>query len=170
MLILLAIGIAYFLITAYSAQRYYQETTQRLNSGVADHMLLEVKPFVNGEINEEAVGQIMHSMMAVNPGLEVYLLDPKGNILKYVVLDKKVKMEKVRLDPVLEFIGQNGKGLILGDDPRNPGQEAVFSSTAVYENGILQGYVYLVLASEQYENISAMLRNSFLIKTGENFL
>jgi len=166
LLILLAIGIAYFLITAYSAQRYYQETTQRLNSGVAEHMLLEVNPFIDGKVNEEAVGQIMHSMMAVNPGLEVYLLDPQGNILKYVVLDKKVKLSKVNIDPVKEFALKKGEGLILGDDPRNPGQQAVFSSSPVYEGTTLQGYVYLVLASEQYENISATLRNSFLLKTG----
>jgi len=41
LLILISVGIAYFLITAYSAQRYYQEATQRLNSHVAEHMLTQ---------------------------------------------------------------------------------------------------------------------------------
>lgn len=166
LIIFLSIGVAYFLITAYSAQRYYQETTQRLNADVAEHMLLEVNPFVDGKVNEESLGKIMHSMMAVNPGLEVYLLNPEGEILSFVVLDKKVKLEKVNIAPVKDFILTDGQEFILGDDPRNPGQTAVFSATAVEENGKLLGYVYLVLASEQYENISATLRNSYLLKTG----
>jgi len=166
LLILISVGIAYFLITAYSAQKYYQEATQRLNSHVAEHMLKEVNPFVNGEVNEEALGKIMHSMMAVNPGLEVYLLDPNGAILSFVVLDKKVKLNRIDLSPVKAFLESRGKKFILGDDPRNPGKKAVFSATDVEENGVLRGYVYMVLASEQYENIIATLRNSYLLKTG----
>jgi hypothetical protein len=42
-------------------------------------------------------------MMAVNPGIEVFLLDPEGNILSYVVLDSKVKLKRVDLDPVKKF-------------------------------------------------------------------
>ena len=166
LVILMAIGIAYFMITAYSAQRYFQETTQRLNAHVAKQMLLEVNPFVNGEINEEALGKIMHSMMAVNPGIEVYLLNPNGKILSFVVLDKKVKMDQLAISPIKEFIEQDGQKFILGDDPRNPDRQVVFSASVVKENGRLLGYVYMVLASEQYENIMAMLRNSFLLKTG----
>jgi hypothetical protein len=117
----LILGLAYILITAVAADRYFKETTQRLNSGVARSMLDEVTPFVNGEVNEEALGKIMHSMMAVNPSLEVYLVDPEGKILSFVVLYKKVKLNSISLDPVLEFLDNDGEGYILGDDPRNPG-------------------------------------------------
>lgn len=164
--ILLAVAVVYFLITAYAAERYFQETTQRLNAQVAKQMLLEVNPFVKGEVNKEAVGKIMHSMMAVNPGIEVYLLNPKGEILSFVVLDKKVKLKEIRMAPILEFIDKNGEDYILGDDPRTPGREVVFTATSVEENGQLMGYVYMVLASEQYENIVSMLRNSYILKTG----
>ena len=164
-ILLLVIGSAYVIITARSAQSYYQETTQRLNSGVAEHMLLEVQPFVDGKVNEEALGQIMHSMMAVNPSLEVYLLSPEGEILSFVVLDKKVKMDRIAIDPVRRFITEGGESYILGDDPRNPGKHAVFSATEVFENDQLLGYVYMVLASEQFETISATLWNSYLLKT-----
>jgi len=37
-------------------------------------------------VNEEAVKIIMHSRMAVNPGIKVYLLNPAGQILSSVVL------------------------------------------------------------------------------------
>jgi len=105
-------------------------------------------------------------MMAVNPGIEVYLLDPKGKIISFVVLHKKVKLDQVDLSQVKEFISTKGDKFILGDDPRNPENQVVFSATEVVEDGVLLGYVYMVLASEQYENIASVLLDSFILKTG----
>jgi hypothetical protein len=64
LLILILLGLSYVSITAYFSRKYYQETTQRLNADVAKHMLKEVNPFKGTEVNDEAVGKIMHSMMA----------------------------------------------------------------------------------------------------------
>ncbi len=164
--VLVLLGMAYIFITAYSARQYYQETSQRLNAHVAEHMLLEVSPFVDGEVNEEALGKIMHSMMAVNPTLEVYLLSPEGNILSHVVLDKEVRLKNVDLSPVQEFLDCGGEHYVLGDDPRNPGEKAVFSATAVMEEGVLMGYVYMVLASAQYASITEALASSYFLRVG----
>jgi signal transduction histidine kinase len=166
LLILLLLGLAYVLITTYASNRYYQETTQQLNAHVAEHMLLEVSPFVDGEVNEEALGIIMHSMMAVNPSIEVYLLDREGKILSFVVLDKEVKLNRVDIEPVHEFIETGGTHYILGDDPRNPDKKTVFSATVVEENGVFMGYVYIVLLSKEYHTITSALLGSYWMKVG----
>ncbi len=160
-LVLMIVGFSYIFITATTAQRYFQETTQRLNASVADYLIKEVNPFQDGKVNEGALGIIMHSMMAVNPGIEVYLLDPSGEIISYVVLDQKVKLKRVDLAPIRKFIDEVGENFILGDDPRNPGQTAVFSASAVYEENQLLGYVYITLASERYETIASSLLGSY---------
>jgi len=164
LLMLLLLALAYTVITTYAANRYFQETTQRLNANVASEMLLEVQPFVNGEVNKAALDKLMHSMMAVNPRLEVYLLNPKGEILSYVVLKKKVKLNSITLEPVKEFLANEGQQYILGDDPRNPGHKTIFSATEVRENDILQGYVYMVLASEKFENVANTLLGSYWLR------
>jgi signal transduction histidine kinase len=169
LLLTILIGLAHVFITAYTAQKYYAETTQRLNADVAQHLLLEVKPFVDGKVNEEALHHIMHSMMAVNPMIEVYLLNNEGEILSYVVLDKKVKLKLVSLAPVKEFLKNKGQTFVLGDDPRNPKKNSVFSAVAVEEKGKALGYVYIVLVSEQYENISETVWNSYLLRLGTRF-
>jgi len=162
----LLLGLAFIFITSFASKRYYEETAQRLNADVAEQMLAEVNPFVNGEVNKEALGTIMHSMMAVNPSLEVYLLDPEGEILSFVVLDKKVKLSRVSLSPVQEFLSSKGKNYILGDDPRNPGRSTIFSATEVKDDQKLLGYVYMVLASEEYDNVMASLWQSHILRIG----
>lgn len=165
-LILVLLGVSYTVITILMAKRYSDETTQKLNANVASRMLHEVTPFVDGRVNEEALGTIMHSMMAVNPSLEVYLLDPQGKILSFVVLDKKVKLQYVSVEPIKAFLETEGKSLVYGDDPRNPGKSIIFSATPVYEKELHLGYVYMVLMSEESENIAAALQNSYLLKIG----
>lgn len=157
---------AFTLITSRAAKRYYEETAQRLNAQVAEQMLTEVSPFVDGEVNDEALSTIMHSMMAVNPSIEVYLLDPEGTILSYVVLDKKVKLKAVNLGPVQHFLATQGQEYILGDDPRNPGASAIFSAAEINEQDNLLGYVYIVLFSEEYSNIMDSLWQSHILRIG----
>ena len=165
--LLLLLGVTYIVITANSARNYFQETTQRLHANVAGKMLMEVQPFTDaGTVNEEALGKIMHSMMAVNPVIEVYLVNPEGEILSFVVFDKKVKLKQIDLAPVLKFIEEKGEKLVLGDDPRQPGKQTIFSATPVMADSKLLGYVYMVLASEQYETIAGSLINSYGIQLG----
>ncbi|TDQ19493.1 signal transduction histidine kinase [Algoriphagus boseongensis] len=167
-LVLLLVGASYVYITTKNAQEYYQETTQKLNSDVATYLIKEVNPFKDGQVNEEALGVIMHSMMAVNPGIEVYLLNPQGEILSYVVLDQLVKLKSVDINPVKQFIDTQGEEFVLGEDPRNPGGFSVFSAAPVYENDILQGYVYITLESEKFDSISAQLLGSYWMRLSLN--
>jgi signal transduction histidine kinase len=160
-IVLTILALIYFLVSVQISRKYFDETTQKLNRDVAKHMLLEVNPFKDGKVNEEALGKLMHSMMAVNPNLEVYLLNTEGEILSFVVLNKKVKLKSIAIEPVKKFIA-NGK-LIYGDNPRLPGEKVIFSASEVIENGKLQGYIYMTLNSEQQSNIASTLKGSYML-------
>ncbi len=137
-------------ISVRSAQQYAVEVNQQLNWALAENTVAVIKPqFRNGTVNKEAVQDIMHSMMAMNPSVEVYLLDPYGNILSYVAPEKTVKLRRVSLSPILQFLAGRDKKLIFGDDPRNPGEKKVFSASRVMEGKQLSGYIYIVLASQE---------------------
>lgn len=164
--VLVLVGISYVAITAFAARNYFLETTQKLNANVAYHLVEEVPPFKNGQVNEEALGTIMHSMMAVNPALEVYLLDTAGKIVSFVVLDKKVKLKSVDTTPIKNFISQKGNLFIQGDDPRNPGEKVVFSAAPIVEEGKALGFVYIVLQSEEYQYLTGSLLNSYFLRVG----
>lgn len=166
LLILILLSGIFIYISVSSASKYSQEVNQKLNGDIAAHIEKEVGPFLDGEISENKVNDIMHAMMAINPSIEVYLLNAEGKILTYVAPYKKVKLEEVSLAPIERFINNNGQTFTLGDDPRNPGREKVFSATKVIQNDKLVGYVYVVLASEEYETASQTLFDSYMLKLG----
>lgn len=162
--ILLAIGLSYFYLSLNMAEVHFMEKNQKLNAGIAKSLVDEIKPFSDGEISGSAKHTIMHSMMGVNPYIEVYLLGSDGKILDHVAPYKKVKLESVALAPINEFIETDGAEMVLGDDPRNPGKTKVFSAAKVEENGQVLGYVYVILASEEYDTVSDKLYGSYFLK------
>lgn len=167
LLALLLITGIYMNLSIVSAQKYYDEVNQKLNFSMASHTVKEISPFVNDSINEEAIQHIMHSMMVINPAVEVYLLDTLGKILTYVAPYKEVQLEEITLAPVREFIADsNYQHTILGDDPRNPGEQKVFSAAAVKENGHLKGYIYIILASQEYVSAATTVMGSYILKLG----
>ncbi len=150
-----------------ASRNYALEVSQRLNHDLAAHTAGEIKPFLNGEIPEEAIGKLMHSMMAVNPGIEVYVLDTTGRILKYVALEGEVKSDHVPLAPIQRFIASTSiDGLIVGDDPRAPGEQKIFSAAPVMEEGVNRGFVYIILAGQEYAGATDTLFGSYFLQLG----
>lgn len=166
LLIIIAIGSIYIYLAAFTSRTYFEEANQKLNSSIAEHTVKEVTPLVNGEVDTNAIQEIMHSMMVINPSVEVYLLDTKGNIITYVAPYKKVKLTKVSMGPITSFVEGKTKQIIKGDDPRNPGQLKVFSAAAIKENDQTTGYVYIILASEEQTSVLSTLLSSYVLKLG----
>ncbi len=166
-------GITYVLISLYFSNKFYEETAQKLNANVANHLIEEkfqnASPFLeDGSVNKPLFGDIMHDMMAVNRGIEVYLLDMNGDVLYSVVLDHSNPNEpvkKVDLAPINEFISNKGGLYILGNDPRNPGEEKIFSAAHFQKDG-QEGFIYIVLAGEAYQAVNSSLISSYFMKLG----
>lgn len=151
-------------ISVESARQYSVEVNQRLNRELAQNTRSMIDPFLlDGVISEEGVKDIMHSMMVINPIVEVYLLNPEGKILQYVAPDKVVKMESVDLKPIKTFLDDPEHSIIYGDDPRNPGEYKTFSATRVMNGDELTGYIYIVLASQEYVSASQAVLGSYIL-------
>jgi len=151
-------------ISVRSASKYSVEVNQKLNWDLARNTVDLIKPkFQNGAVNKEAVADIMHSLMVINPSVEVYLLDPDGKILSYVAPEKVVKLDKVSLFPIQGFFNDIRHNLIYGDDPRNPGEKKTFSAARVIDKNNLTGYIYIVLASQEYVSAAQMVIGSYIL-------
>ena len=169
LLALMAIlGIVYVLISAYTADNYFKEVNQQLYGNVAEHLIKESKIQMAGP-RDSAMYVIMHSMMAVNPSIEVYLLDTEGKIIDFVVPYKTVVLEKVNLEPVKKFIENDGQIYIEGDDPKSHTACNVFSAAPIYnkqDTTLHEGYAYIILAGSDQQKVSDNLLGSYFLKSG----
>lgn len=145
-------------------ERYQQEVIQRLSSGLAAH-IAGTRPLMDaGGWNREAVRLLFDQLMAVNPAVEVYLLDNAGRIAADAAPAGRVKLEHVDLAPLRRFLA--GEPLpIAGDDPRNPGVHKVFSAAPIQVNGRDRGYVYVVLQGEAHDALASAVSASAVVRT-----
>lgn len=158
------IGLLFFLLVRYSTQMHQQEVTQKLNATLAQHIVNEEPLFNDGGINRPALKEVFHMLMVVNPSIEVYLLDTQGKILDYSAPAEKIKRTAVDLQPIKTFIAGNRALPIIGDDPRDHDKQKIFSVAPVLRDGQLECYLYIILAGEEVDSITAMLAGSYIAR------
>lgn len=155
-------------ISIRTIDNYYTEANQKLHSSLAEYTAKEAYPYnANMELDTAVLQDVMHSMMVINPDVEIYLLDTAGGIQFHVAPYKRVVRENVNLNPIKEFIAQEGATSILGDDPRDHEGQKIFSAASITSNdGHKVGYYYIILASQERESILHSLWNTYAFKSG----
>lgn len=154
----------YIFVAVQSTQLYQQEIQQKLNRTLADHIVKDIPLLSDGTANQPALKDLFHTLMIVNPSIELYLVDTRGSILSFNAPPGKVKLDSIELAPVQEFLEEARELPIQGNDPRSPGKQKVFSAAPVYENEQLAGYLYIVLAGENYDTVVEMIRESYILR------
>lgn len=160
------IAVLYLILTYYSMSMYLKEVNQRLHRGLAKNLVAENLLMINGEINRDALKGIFHNLMVINPGIEVYLLDPAGGILAYSAPPEKVKREYVSLEAVETFLEERETLPIMGDDPRELSRKKIFSAYPIMLKNSRdpQGYLYIILGGEEYDSVMGLLKNSYIMR------
>ena len=159
--LLLVVGIFYAFLSLSSAHYYQQTVAQELNLDLAKNLVADRNLVESGRINQAALKETFSAYMVINPSIEIYLLDITGKILSYSADPGKVKRNSVALAPIKAFLG--GERLpVLGDDPRNHDQSKVFSVTPVPSAQAPEGYLYVVLHGEQYDDIEHFIHENFI--------
>ncbi|WP_326543126.1 sensor histidine kinase [Pseudorhodoferax sp.] len=161
-LLLACSGVSAWLQMA-STERQEREVTQRLSLGLAAHIAGHAELMRPDGLDAAAVRRLFDMLMAVNPSVEVYLLDPQGRILAQAAPPGHLKLARVDLAPVRSLLA--GAPLpVLGDDPRGMGAK-VFSAAPLQVDGRNAGYVYVVLSGEDREAISAHIAAGSALRT-----
>lgn len=124
---------------------------QELHRSLATNLVNEGPLLQGNEIQPDALEHVFHTLMVINPSIEVYLLDPHGRILSYSAPYKRVQLEHVDLGPVRTFIANGAQFPIVGDNPRAPGQRQVFSAARIDQTDGLGGYLYVVLGGDLHQ-------------------
>jgi len=158
------VGIVFVAVTIFSTEMYQQEVNQRLNLKLAEHIVSERLLIKENRVNREALKDVFHMLMVINPSIEIYLIDPSGKILAYSAPKDKVKRTVVALEPIQRLLEGKAQIPILGDDPRDASGQKVFTATRIPEHGKLEGYLYVILGGEAYDSVAQKLKGSYILR------
>jgi len=162
-ILLCLVGVILIQVIGHSSTLYQQEGAQKLNRELAAHIVAEQPLIQDRKINHPALDHLFHQLMVINPSIELYLLDEHGAVLGYSAPAGKVRRTQVALEPVREFLDGNARFPLKGDDPRDSEGRKVFSAARIADHDGLQGYLYIVLGSEQYDHVVQMLGDSYIL-------
>jgi len=158
------LGVSILILTQVASDMYQQEAVQKLNRDLARQIVAQKNIMQDHQIIQKGLTEIFDMLMVVNPSIEVYLLNPGGDILAYSAPPGKVKRDRVDLKPIKKWFEAGTLFPLTGDDPRNPGKQKVFSVARIPEQGPLQGYLYIILGGEHFDSIVQKLKGSYILR------
>jgi two-component system OmpR family sensor kinase len=160
------LAVAQILLGLWMADMHGQEVDQRLNRDLARSLVAETTILEDGEIRQENLEHIFHMLMVINPRIEVYLLDPEGQILAFSAPEGRVTRQRVDLRPVQRFLRGEETFPLQGDDPRDVSRKKIFSAAPIAPQGQVEGYLYVVLSGEEYDSVADRLERSHILRLG----
>ncbi|MCG6892278.1 MAG: HAMP domain-containing histidine kinase [Desulfobacteraceae bacterium] len=158
------VGVSFVAVTVFSTRMYQQEVHQKLNAGLADQIVASRPLWEEGGVNRQALDEIFHMLMVINPAIEIYLLDLDGTILAFSAPAGKIKRKRVDLVPVRQWLEGSTPLPLLGEDPRDPNGRKVFSAAPVTVDGERKGYLYVILGGQIYDSIVDKIKGSYILQ------
>ncbi len=161
--LLCVVGLVLNQLIRHSSDMYQQEVSQKLNSRLAAN-IADDEPLIQGQqVNRAALNALFDQLMVINPSIEIYLLDLQGKVMAFSAPEGKVKRTTIALEPIKQFLEADERLPIEGDDPRHPTGQKVFSAAKIVNSDGSQGYLYIVLGGEKYDDIVQLLRDSYIL-------
>jgi signal transduction histidine kinase len=158
-------GTAFFFIDRVNTQTYYDELSQSLNAPIAMYVTDQRQLITDGVADLESLRDLAGHAMVINPTAEIYLLDVDGNILGHNLPAETVLTSSIDLDPVLTLVDGQARFPLYGDDPRNSSTQKVFSAWPVTSESGTEGYLYVVLGGQKYEQLANNIGDTYAAKS-----
>lgn len=164
--LVLSVGTLAFFVQARTIQYFARAMTQALGEGLAQRIVAEyVRPTPDSAVDLSTVKNAFSKVMAVNPNIELYLLDKDGKILAFTVPARDVVRDRVGLQPVTDFVSHRFVFPVMGDDPRDRDRTKVFSAALLDPNRPSDGYLYVILAGAAYDAAANRLQSGILLRS-----
>lgn len=146
-----------------TSTQYSQAVIQQLSADLAQHINQSYPLLGQDGLNKDSVRTLFDHLMAVNPSVEVYLLDNQGNIVGDGAPAGHIKRQRVDLQPIQTALN-NHQYPVYGDDPRSIDGKKVFSVAPMRQGGQIKGYLYVILLGEKYTALNSDAQFNALLK------
>jgi two-component system, OmpR family, sensor kinase len=165
LLLFILLSVLTISVTFFATDFYQQEVMQKLNGEVANHIVNDTDILQDDRVNHPALRELFHSLMVLNPSLEIYLIDHKGYILAFSAPPWKVVRLSVDVAPIKQYLSGQSRLPLRGDDPRDLSRSKVFSAASVPFKNKPNGYLYVILGGEEYDSIVEKIKNSYILSS-----
>ena len=150
---------------SYNAAKVHQHAVmQQLSRELASHIVNQGPLIGASGIDRKAVDELFHMATAVNPMIEIYLLDGDGLIVTHSPPGGDLPFGRVSLEPIHAFIA--GKALpVRGDSSRAARRKEIFSVAPILLDTHVSGYLYVVLVGGMYRQMADEAEQSFAVRS-----
>jgi len=155
-------GTAFYVVDRVNTRLYFEELSQSLNAPIAMYVTAQRQLITNGQPDIDSLQEFASHAMVINPTAEIYLLDTQGEILGHAMAPETVLHNQVDLEPVRSLIDGTAPMPIRGDDPRSESLRKVFSAHPVVSEAGLEGYLYVILGGQKYEELASNIGDSYV--------
>jgi signal transduction histidine kinase len=153
------LGVLFFVIMRYSLAEYRDAVSQELNRDLATEVVAEIR---DGAGDPVALKRRIDSLMHLNPGIEVYVVDATGTILAFSAAPGKVVRRSIDLAPVRAFLA-GARFPIRGDDPRDTARHKIFTAAPMDAGDERMGYVYAILGGELFDAVTGHRETRYIL-------
>ena len=158
-----------------SARAFQEEIAQKLHVDLAKNLVDDGQFWSQGEINTRSIRDALHMMMVLGPGLELYVISPRGELMTFSDPDGEVLRDNIDMGPVSLFLNDNTRLPIVGDDPRSLSGQKIFSVAPVYAEVNTDepvpaldpvAYLYIIIEGGSFDSVAEMLNSSRIASIG----
>lgn len=145
--------------------QFHDELTQTVNRDLAKRYVESNFLLTDRRLNAASLHVGIQKLAAANPEIDVYLLDAAGSIVASSVSLQDIRMPRVSLAPIEEFL-KGRQAPIFGPNPREGDSKAVFSAATFSVEDCPGDYLYLVLGRTERTPGAQALRADFAAREG----
>ncbi|MCG9760911.1 MULTISPECIES: HAMP domain-containing sensor histidine kinase [unclassified Pseudoalteromonas] len=146
------------------------QAEQQLHLALATHLVDDNPLIKKGVYDYDGLSNLFHTLMILGPSFEFYFVSPEGKLLTYSATPGEVKRQYIDITPLQRLLKSNSQLPVFGDDPRSVNGSKIFSVAPVFNQDILQGYLYIIIGSSKYDSIIEQLKNSDKVMLGVSWL
>jgi two-component system, OmpR family, sensor kinase len=160
----------FILVMRVSHETYHLEFDQMVNRNLAQQYVAANLLVREPPLTAHNFARSLERITAINPNIDVYVLDGRGEILAASAPGGRIVRNRVGLDPIARFLDGRAAFPVLGDDPANPRHPDVFSAARLSIPDCPAAYLYIVLNRHDTGSAASRLKTTYAVGEGAGFI
>ena len=155
----------YIFMMGVAHERYHLELAQTFNRSLAQEYVA-ANLLVEQPLTARTVSQALHQITAINPNVDLYVLDAQGRILDAsTATGRRVAEDRVDVRPIEQFLTGRVRFPLLDVDPAKLRGRDVFSAARLTIPGSPARYLYVILnRREEDGRVAAQLQADYNLR------